>query len=79
VFGVVYSVLLQSLPFRDPARLVEIWQTHPALPQFQVTAPDYQDFRAESRSFESMAAYTLSAMNAGTLLGQGAPSSSMPP
>jgi predicted permease len=73
LFGVVYAVLLQPLPFRDPGRLVEIWQTHPALPQLQVTVPDYEDFRAHSRSFESMAAYTLSAMNAGTLLGQGAP------
>ena len=72
VFGAVYSVLLQPLPFRDPGRLVQIWQSHPALPQLQITVPDYQDFRAESRSFESIAAYTLSAMNAGTLLGQGA-------
>lgn len=73
LFGVVYSVLLRPLPFRDPVRLVEIWQTHPALPQLQLTVPDYEDFRAHARSFESMAAYTLSAMNAGTLLGQGAP------
>ena len=72
VFGAVYSVLLQPLPFRDPGRLVQIWQSHPALPQLQITVPDYQDFRAVSRSFESIAAYTLSAMNAGTLLGQGA-------
>jgi predicted permease len=73
LFGVVYTLLLQPLPFRDPARLVEIWQTHPALPQLQVTVPDYQEFRAQARSFESIAAYTLSAMNAGTLLRQGAP------
>jgi len=73
LFGVVYALIIQPLPFRDPGRLVEIWQTHPALPQLQVTVPDYQDFRAQSRSFESVAAYTLSAMNAGTLLGQGAP------
>ena len=73
VFGAVYSVLFQPLPFRDPGRLVQIWQSHPALPQLQITVPDYRDFCAESRSFESIAAYTLSAMNAGTLLGQGAP------
>ena len=73
LFGVVYALLLQPLPFRDPARLVEIWQTHPALPQLQVTVPDYEDFRSQSRSFDSVAAYTLSAMNAGTLLGQGPP------
>ncbi len=73
VFGAVYSVLFQPLPFRDPGRLVQIWQSHPALPQLQITVPDHRDLCAESRSFESIAAYTLSAMNAGTLLGQGAP------
>jgi predicted permease len=73
LFGVVYAVLLRPLPFREPALLVEIWQTHPALPQLQVTVPDYEDFRTQAHSFESVAAYTLSAMNGGTLLGQGAP------
>ena len=73
LFGVIYSVLIRPLPFRDPAELVQIWETHPALPQLQVTAPDFQDWRNQSQSFEEMAAYTLSAMNTATLLGQDAP------
>jgi predicted permease len=73
LFAVVYSVLIRPLPFRDPSKLVQIWQTHPALPQLQATAPDFRDWRQETRSFDQMAAYTLSAMNTATLLGQGEP------
>ncbi len=73
LFGVIDSVLIQPLPFRDPGKLVQIWETHPALPQLQVTAPDFRDWRDQSRSFDAMAAHTLSAMNTATLLGQGEP------
>ncbi|HXK06221.1 MAG TPA: ABC transporter permease [Verrucomicrobiae bacterium] len=73
LFGVIYAVLIRPLPFRDPGRLVQIWETHPALPQLQVTVPDFRDWRTQTRSFEQLAAYTLSAMNNGTLLGQGEP------
>ena len=73
LFGVIYAVLIQPLPFRDPGRLVRIWETHPALPQLQVTAPDFRDWRSQNRSFEAMAAHTASAMNTVTLLGQGQP------
>ena len=73
LFSVIYTVLIQPLPFRDPGRLVRIWETHPALPQLQVAAPDFRDWGAQSRSFDAMAAHTLSAMNTTTLLGQGEP------
>src|ERR1039458_9068800 len=35
VFNVIYGVLLQPLPFRDPAKLVALWESTPALPQLQ--------------------------------------------
>ena len=73
LFSVIYSVLIRPLPFRDPGRLVEIWETHPALAQLQVAAPDFEDFRSQAKSFDQMAAYTLAAMNHITLLGEGEP------
>ena len=73
LFGVIYSVLIRPLPFREPGKLVQIWETHPLLPQLQVTVPDFQDWRNQTHSFDQIAAYTLSAMNTGTLLGQGEP------
>jgi predicted permease len=71
VFRVIYGVLLQPLPFRDASRLVRLWETHPALPQLQVTVPDLEDWRARTHSFDQMAAHTASAMNNITMLGQG--------
>ena len=73
LFGVVYSVLIQPLPFRDPNKLVQIWETHPALPQLQVAAPDFDLWRNHTHSFDQIAAHTLSSMNSITLLGQGEP------
>ena len=73
LFSVIYTVLIQPLPFRDPGRLVQLWETHPALPQLQVTVPDFQDWRRQTHSFEQIAAYTLSSMNSATLLGTGEP------
>jgi putative ABC transport system permease protein len=58
IFSVVENVLLRPLPYRDPATLVQIWNTY--LPQFaQVpnSPGDFLDFRREARSFSDMAAF----------------------
>ena len=31
LFGVIYAVLIQPLPFRNPNELVQIWETDPRL------------------------------------------------
>jgi len=51
VFSVVYSALLDPLPFREPQRLVHISETHPEFPSFQVAAPDYADWQTMAKSF----------------------------
>jgi len=73
VFSVVRGVLLQPLPFREPERLVMLWQTHPAIPQLQLTSPDFAEWRAGNHSFDQIAAYTLQAMNKISLVGYGEP------
>ena len=73
VFRVIYGVLLQPLPFRDPRRLVQIWETHPAFPQLQVTVPDFRDWQTQAQSFEQISGHTLAAMDQMTLLGVGEP------
>jgi predicted permease len=73
VFSVIRAVLLRPLPFRDPGRLVMLWETHPEIRLLQVTAPDFQDWQRDSRSFDEMAAYTLQAMNKAALSGYGEP------
>jgi len=73
VYQVIYAVLLRPLPFHDPQRLVQLWQTTPVLPQLQATVPDFEDWRNQTHSFSQMAAYTFQAMNRITLVGQGEP------
>jgi len=73
VYNVVYAVLIQPLPFRDPGRLVQIWETAPSPPQLQVSLPDFEDWRAHAKSFETMAAYSFQAVNSMTLLERGDP------
>lgn len=72
VYSVVHSVLLEPLPFRDPASLVQVWETHPELHNLQVSVPDYLDWR-NSLNDVDLAAYTFQAINKGTLLGEGEP------
>jgi predicted permease len=59
IFSAVYRLLLQSLPFHDAARIVNIFETHPQVPGgVEATYPDYQDWRAQQKSFEKIAAYS---------------------
>ena len=73
IYRVIYAVLLRPLPFRDPQRLVQLWESTPVLPQLQATVPDFEDWRNQSHSFAQMAAYTFQEMNRITLIGQGQP------
>ena len=64
LFTVVRSVLLRPLPFRDPERLVMIFEhfRDPSLNaqefNYNSVAPgDYYDWRAETHGFEDMAAW----------------------
>jgi predicted permease len=72
VYAVVHAVLLDPLPFRQPERLVQAWESHPELHNLQVSMPDYFDWKKSIKSLD-FAAYTFQAINKGTLSGQGEP------
>lgn len=57
VFSVVEAVLLRPLPFRDPDRLVRIWELTREGSRFSFSEPNFLDLRAESRALEHVAAY----------------------
>jgi predicted permease len=57
IFSVVDSVLLKSLPYEHPDRIARIFLTSSEYPKFPLNPFDFRDYRARSRSFESMAAY----------------------
>ena len=58
IFSVIERVLLRPLPYKDPDRLVQIWNTYPpTIPQGPNSAGDFRDFQQRARSFSGMAAY----------------------
>jgi putative ABC transport system permease protein len=69
IFSVVNAVLLRPLPYPDPERLVLIWATDTKRGATEDVAsyPDVEDWKAQSTSFDGMAAFTSrSAMLAGS-------------
>jgi putative ABC transport system permease protein len=71
IFSVVRSALLAPLPFREPSRLVVVWDAYPpALPRAAVSAPGYYDLRAADQLFEDVAAFRVTSQN---ITGNGEP------
>jgi hypothetical protein len=60
LFGAVDAVLLRPLPYAQPERLVVLWDTVPRLGLHAnlVSPADFEDWTRDSRSFESLSAYT---------------------
>lgn len=58
-FSILRAVVLNPLPFADPAQLVSITGTLGGKP-FALSVPDFEDLRARNRVFSAMAAYFAS-------------------
>jgi putative ABC transport system permease protein len=56
VFSMVYSALLQPLPYRDASRLMVLNETTPNVGVVSVSYPNFVDWRAQSHTFSQMAA-----------------------
>jgi predicted permease len=60
IFSVVNSVLLRSLPYQDPERIVKIWNADGKLTtQGPVSEPEFNEYRNQSQSFDHVAAYVV--------------------
>jgi putative ABC transport system permease protein len=61
MFTVVNRVVLDPLPFPHADRLVLVWGSKPHEGQLELpfSQPDFEDLRAESRSYDSLAAWAL--------------------
>jgi putative ABC transport system permease protein len=59
IFSVVNGVLLRPLPFKDPERLVQVWEKNlkRGFTQDTVSPQNFEDWQEQSRSFDAMAAY----------------------
>ena len=69
IFSVINSVLLEPLPYRDPNRLVMLWEKTPGGDRPLVSYPNYLDWRQRQRGFEDIAVYNPFASF--TMTGQG--------
>jgi predicted permease len=58
IFSVIDSVLIKPLPYRQPEKLVRVFFTSAAFPKFPLNPFDFRDFRARSKSFDGLAAFT---------------------
>jgi putative ABC transport system permease protein len=58
VFSVVYGVLLSRLPYHEPDRLVELWESLPNVDKIMISYPDFRDWKARNRTFDDIALYS---------------------
>ncbi len=63
VFSIVNAVLLHPLPYPDADRIAVLWQRRPEIPKNNVTGPDFQDWRKQTRSYEGLAAVKPDSFN----------------
>ena len=67
IFSVVNALLLAPLPFHDPDRLVMVWESEAGSPRstFIVSAPNWQDWRAQSTTLKDFAIWEFLSFNLG--------------
>lgn len=70
-FSLADHVLVRPLPFAQPERLVKLWQDQSSrgYPRIELSPGNYEDWRKQSTSFTSMAAFTSNSVNAVTASG----------
>src|SRR5690348_1378176 len=59
IYSIVNAVMLRPLPYKDSARIVNLWTVSPMFPEFQMgqSIPNLTDIRARAKSFDSIAVY----------------------
>ena len=72
IFGVINAVLLEPLPYKDPDRLVRLWESNlgHSQPESPVSVPNFQDWQRQQSVFEQVAALEMATYN---ITGRGEP------
>ena len=58
IFTVVNAVLLRSLSFREPDRMVALWENHPQKGPGRVSMPTFLDWQENTQAFSHIALFT---------------------
>jgi len=70
MFSVVQGVMLAPLPYRDPDKLVLIWQSNPHAPHVSLSLPDLREWQRNAHSFDAVSGLRWYEFN---LTGPGSP------
>jgi putative ABC transport system permease protein len=70
IFSVVSAVLLNPLPYKDPDRLVSLWENVPQHGRWRAAPANFFDWKKQNTVFEDVASFGGSTM---TLTGDGDP------
>ena len=70
IFSVVNAVLLRPLSYKNPDRLVSLWENVPNHGRWRASPANFHDWKKQNTLFEDMSAFGGSAM---TLTGDGEP------
>jgi putative ABC transport system permease protein len=57
IFSIVDAVLLRPLPFRDPDRLLRLYETESAPGKYPFASLDFVDWKAQNTTFDDMALF----------------------
>ena len=57
IFSVIDTILLRPLPFRNPDRLVRLYETEANPGSYPFAGPDLADWRSQNRTFQDMAMF----------------------
>jgi putative ABC transport system permease protein len=65
IFGVINAVLLEPLPYKEPDRLVRVWESNLGRnqPLSPVSFPNFQDWQRQQSAFEEVAASEMATYN----------------
>jgi len=62
-FSVTDRALIRPLPFKEPDRLVKVFQSEPGYSRFEPSPAHYRDWKQMNRSFEDIGAHASASMN----------------
>lgn len=57
IFDVVNAVLLKPLPYKEPDRIVRVFESHPRRPTFPISPANFLDYRERTDAFDDFATF----------------------
>ncbi|HLP00774.1 MAG TPA: ABC transporter permease [Opitutaceae bacterium] len=66
IFGIVNATFLRALPYPEPERLVQVFETSSQWPQMSVSYPNFRDWQTSQDVFDGLAIYRTNSLKVET-------------